>query len=82
MFGKKKSNEDAVSQKEIESGYILEVEDLVVHYELEDEIVEAVNGISFKLKREKRLDWSEKLEPENFNSPGNFEYGSRSSGSD
>ncbi len=51
MFGKKKSNEDAVSQKEIESGYILEVEDLVVHYELEDEIVEAVNGISFKLKK-------------------------------
>ena len=30
---------------------VLEVKDLVVHYELEDETVEAVNGISFSLKR-------------------------------
>jgi len=29
---------------------VLEVKDLVVHYELEDETVEAVNGISFSLK--------------------------------
>lgn len=30
---------------------VLEVKDLVVHYELEGETVEAVNGISFNLKR-------------------------------
>ena len=36
--------------KRIETDYILDVQDLVVHYELEKETVEAVNGISFRLK--------------------------------
>jgi len=34
---------------------ILEVKDLVVHYELEDETVEAVNGISFSIKKGQTL---------------------------
>ena len=34
-----------------ENETVLEVKDLVVHYELEDETVEAVNGVSFSLKR-------------------------------
>ena len=46
---KKKHIEEVLQQKE--SPYVLEVEDLVVHYELEEETVEAVNGISFKLKK-------------------------------
>jgi len=32
-------------------GFVLNVEDLVVHYVLEEETVEAVNGVSFKLKK-------------------------------
>ncbi len=50
MFGKKKHSEDDFLQEQKDSAYVLEVEDLVVHYELENEVVEAVNGISFKLK--------------------------------
>lgn len=34
---------------------ILKVKDLVVHYEMDDETVEAVNGVSFSLKRGKTL---------------------------
>lgn len=41
-----KSTEESVQSSE----YVLEVSDLVVHYEMENETVEAVNGISFKLK--------------------------------
>ena len=38
-----------------ESGKVLEVKDLTVHYVLEDETVEAVNDISFSLKRGKTI---------------------------
>ena len=34
---------------------VLEVKDLVVHYELEEETVEAVNGVSFSLERGKTI---------------------------
>lgn len=51
MFGKRKKNEAEVVQCANDNEYVLEVEDLVVHYELENETVEAVNGISFKLKK-------------------------------
>jgi len=54
MFGKKK-NKNAVSQTarpaQQTGDYVLEVSDLVVHYELENETVEAVNNISLKLKK-------------------------------
>ena len=36
---------------------MLNVENLVIHYETEDEVVEAVNNISFQLKKEKFWDW-------------------------
>lgn len=51
MFGKKKKERKEVIQEKQHGDYVLEVEDLVVHYELEDEVVEAVNGVSFKLKK-------------------------------
>jgi len=35
--------------------YLLDVKDLVVHYVLEDETVEAVNGVTFSLKRGQTL---------------------------
>ena len=38
-----------------DSGIILDVRDLVVHYVLEDETVEAVNGISFSLKKSRTI---------------------------
>ena len=41
--------EDKTIKNAVEEN-VLEVKDLVVHYELEDETVEAVNGISFSLK--------------------------------
>ena len=40
MFGKKKHSEDDFLQEQKDSAYVLEVEDLVVHYELENEVVE------------------------------------------
>lgn len=36
---------------------MLNVENLVIHYETEEEVVEAVNNISFQLKKEKCSDW-------------------------
>ena len=36
---------------------MLNVENLVIHYETEEEVVEAVNNISFRLKKEKFSDW-------------------------
>ena len=36
---------------------ILSVRNLVVHYETQDGVVEAVNNISFDLKRESPWDW-------------------------
>lgn len=51
MFGKKKNRKEAPFANRVESDYILDVKDLVVHYELENETVEAVNGISFQLKK-------------------------------
>ena len=51
MFGKKKKKKAAPLTKQVESEYILDVKDLVVHYELENETVEAVNGISFQVKK-------------------------------
>ena len=54
MFGKKKKQQaniqTAVSEQS-DSEYVLEVSDLVVHYELENETVEAVNNISLRLKK-------------------------------
>ena len=38
-----------------EEDVVLDIRDLVVHYELEDETVEAVNGISLKLKKGESL---------------------------
>jgi len=38
-----------------ESDVLLDVKDLVVHYVLEDETVEAVNGVSFRLKKGQTL---------------------------
>lgn len=34
---------------------LLKVSDLVVHYELENEVVEAVNGVSFEMDRGETL---------------------------
>ena len=54
MFGKKKkmnAPDQVVLYEQHESEYVLEVSDLVVHYELENETVEAVNGISLRLKK-------------------------------
>lgn len=45
---------DAVCTAE-EEEYVLDIQDLVVHYELEDETVEAVNGISLRLKKGQSL---------------------------
>ena len=36
-------------------GKLLKVSDLVVHYELENEVVEAVNGVSFEMDRGETL---------------------------
>ena len=35
--------------------YVLDIQDLVVHYELEEETVEAVNGVSIRLKKGQTL---------------------------
>ena len=54
MFGKKKKNrinEESVVSVQHDSEYVLEINDLVVHYELENETVEAVNNISLRLKK-------------------------------
>ena len=42
-------------QRELDPDTVLDVQDLVVNYVLEDETVEAVNGISFSLKKGKTL---------------------------
>lgn len=42
--------DDKTNMNTISEENVLEVKDLVVHYELEEETVEAVNGISFSLK--------------------------------
>ena len=42
--------DDKINITNADEESVLEVKDLVVHYELEDETVEAVNGISFSLK--------------------------------
>ena len=68
MSDEKKINQDAAMETEeinrccqdngdtcCEDETVLEVRDLVVHYELEDETVEAVNDISFSLKRGKTI---------------------------
>jgi len=46
-------NDEAIDTGKDHNGrdIVLKVENLVVHYELEDETVEAVNGISFSLER-------------------------------
>ena len=49
-----KTNEAAVNEI-LDNEVVLEVKDLVVHYELEDETVEAVNGISFSLAKGKTI---------------------------
>ncbi|MCL2392252.1 MAG: hypothetical protein FWC66_06530, partial [Oscillospiraceae bacterium] len=46
-------NKTAVSSGNLET--VLDVKDLVVHYVLEDETVEAVNGVSFSLKKGQTL---------------------------
>ena len=54
MFGKKKkmnAQDQVVLSEQHDSEYVLEVSDLVVHYELENETVEGVNGISLRLKK-------------------------------
>ena len=51
MFRKKEKPADEIQQNRKDSDYVLEIENLVVHYELENEVVEAVNGVSFKLKK-------------------------------
>ena len=54
--GKKHAKHAALEYHEIgENEVVLEVKDLVVHYELEEETVEAVNGTSFSLKRGKTI---------------------------
>ena len=45
----------ATSSAQEEEGVLLDVKDLVVHYVLEDETVEAVNGVSLRLKRGQTL---------------------------
>lgn len=51
MLRKKSTSVGNAHDVHRDSEYVLDVQDLVVHYELEDETVEAVNGISFKLKK-------------------------------
>lgn len=55
MFGRKKkktkANVSTGLSEQSDSEYVLEVCDLVVHYELENETVEAVNNISLRLKK-------------------------------
>ncbi len=50
---KKKKNTDEIEIPSFENDfeYVLDIEDLVIHYVLEKETVEAVNGISLKLKK-------------------------------
>jgi len=49
-------NEKATSQADFTNAEtVLDVKDLVVHYVLEDETVEAVNGVSFSLKKGQTL---------------------------
>jgi peptide/nickel transport system ATP-binding protein len=47
--------DDSIDFSELDRDTVLEVKDLVVHYELEKETVEAVNGISFSLKKGKAI---------------------------
>ncbi|MCL2392925.1 MAG: hypothetical protein FWC66_10045, partial [Oscillospiraceae bacterium] len=46
-------NKTTASSETLET--VLDVKDLVVHYVLEDETVEAVNGVSFSLKKGQTL---------------------------
>lgn len=58
MSRKKKKNEtvtDVPVSVQHDSDYVLEISDLVVHYELEDETVEAVNNISLRVKKGETL---------------------------
>ncbi len=48
-------SEPAVRPGQDDEEILLHVEDLVIHYVLEDETVEAVNGVSFKLKKGQTL---------------------------
>ena len=54
-----KENEDAVGAealpKQDDSEVLLDIKDLVVHYVLEDETVEAVNGVTLSLKKGQTL---------------------------
>ena len=43
---------------------VLEIKDLVVHYETDDGCVEAVNGLSISIGRERTLGWWVKRAPE------------------
>ena len=49
------SPDAGMSPKPMSDDVLLDVKDLVVHYVLEDETVEAVNGVSFNLKKGKTL---------------------------
>ena len=51
MMEEKRKNDSV----EVANDVLLDVQDLVVHYELEDETVEAVNGITFSLKKGQTL---------------------------
>ena len=55
LFAKKKKIAPTAGYEEKDSDYVLEVRDLVVHYELENETVKAVNQISFQLKKGETL---------------------------
>ena len=55
LFAKKKKIAPTAGYEEKDSDYVLEVRDLVVHYELENETVKAVNRISFQLKKGETL---------------------------
>ena len=46
---------DAQAMPAVDEDIVLDVKDLVVHYVLEDETVEAVNGISLRLKKSQTL---------------------------
>ena len=48
----------------MEGKALLEVKNLVIHYETDDAIVEAVNDISFEIHTGERLVWWAKRAPE------------------
>ena len=48
-------NKTAAAAEELDDDVILEVKDLVVQYVVKKQVVEAVNGISFKLKKGKAI---------------------------